>query len=54
MVTRVFQPVRHFHINRAVGVWECIKLEFYRRVGARCEDSKIRESGDMRRLARMY
>jgi ribosomal protein S3AE len=40
-------PLRYFHINKAVGVLECIKLEYYRRVAAPYEDSKIKESGDV-------
>jgi ribosomal protein S3AE len=40
-------PLRYFHINKAVGVLECIKLEYYRRVAAPYEDSKIQESGDV-------
>ena len=40
-------PLRYFHINRAVGVLECIKLEYYRRVAAPYEDAKIQESGDV-------
>jgi ribosomal protein S3AE len=40
-------PLRYFHINKAVGVLECIKLEYYRRVAAPYEDSKIREAGDV-------
>jgi len=40
-------PLRYFHINKAVGVLECIKLEYYRRVAAPYEDSKIQDSGDV-------
>ena len=40
-------PLRYFHVNKAVGVLECIKLEFYRRVAAPYEDMKIKESGDV-------
>jgi hypothetical protein len=40
-------PLRYFHINKAIGVLECIKLEYYRRVAAPYEDSKIKESGDV-------
>lgn len=44
VVTRIVKevyPLRYFHINRAVGVLECIKHEFYRRVAAPYEDTKI-------------
>ena len=50
VVTRMLKQIyslRYFHINRAVGVLECIKLEFYRRVAAPYEDKKILESGDV-------
>jgi hypothetical protein len=40
-------PLRYFHLNRAMGVLECIKQEFYRRVAAPYEDIKMRESGDV-------
>jgi hypothetical protein len=40
-------PLRYFHINKAIGVLECVKLEFYRRVAAPYEDTKIQESGDV-------
>jgi len=40
-------PLRYFHINKAIGVLECIKLEYYRRVAAPYEELKIQESGDV-------
>ena len=50
IVTKILKeiyPLRYFHINKAIGVLECIKLEYYRRVAAPYEDSKIKESGDV-------
>jgi hypothetical protein len=50
VVTRILKevyPLRYFHLNRAMGVLECIKQEFYRRVVAPYEDVKIRENGDV-------
>lgn len=50
LVTRILKevyPLRYFHLNRAVGVLECIKQEYYRRVAAPYEDTKIKESGDV-------
>jgi len=44
---REIYPLRYFHINKAVGVLECIKLEYYRRVAAPYEDLKIEETGDI-------
>ncbi|MCW3992570.1 MAG: hypothetical protein NWE79_07660, partial [Candidatus Bathyarchaeota archaeon] len=35
VITRMLKesyPLRYFNLNRAVGVLECAKLEFYRRV----------------------
>ncbi|MFH0831952.1 MAG: hypothetical protein V1886_03775 [archaeon] len=42
----VYEP-RYFNFNRAVGVLECIKQEFYRRFVAGYEDKKIKENGDI-------
>jgi len=50
VVTKILKavyPLRYYHINKAIGVLECIKLEFYRRVAAPYEDTKIKESGDV-------
>jgi len=50
VVTKMFKeiyPLRYFHINRAVGVLECIKLEFYRRIAGPYEDKKIKNCGDV-------
>jgi len=50
VVTKILKetyPLRYFHINKAVGVLECIKLEFYRRVASPYEDQKIKEAGDV-------
>ena len=50
VVTRILKevyPLRYYHINKAIGVLECIKQEFYRRVAAPYEDLKMKESGDV-------
>ncbi len=50
VVTRILKavyPLRYYHINKAIGVLECIKQEFYRRVAIPYEDQKIRENGDV-------
>jgi ribosomal protein S3AE len=50
VVTKILKeiyPLRYFHINKAIGVLECIKLEYYRRVAAPYEDSKIENTGDI-------
>lgn len=38
---------RYAHLNEAIGVLECAKLELYRRVAVPYEDEKIGESGDV-------
>jgi len=38
---------RYTHLNEAIGVLECAKLELYRRIAAPYEDGKIEESGDV-------
>lgn len=42
----VYEP-KYFNYNRAIGVLECIKQEFYRRRVADYEDQKIKENGDL-------
>ncbi|MEM3692453.1 MAG: hypothetical protein QXI39_00310 [Candidatus Bathyarchaeia archaeon] len=42
----LYQP-KYFNYNRAIGVLECCKLEFYRRCISPYEDAKIRENGDV-------
>jgi hypothetical protein len=39
--------VRYAHLNEAVGVLECAKLELYRRIAAPYEDDKRSETGDV-------
>ncbi|KAA0131810.1 hypothetical protein FYZ48_27155 [Gimesia chilikensis] len=39
--------LRYTHINEAIGVLECAKLELYRRIAAPYEDEKIASSGDV-------
>jgi len=50
IITRIFKavyPARYYHYNKAIGVLECIKQEFYRRVVAIYENEKIAENGDV-------
>lgn len=50
VLTRILKqvyPLRYFNINRAIGVLECTKQEFYRRVATPYEDRKIKECGDV-------
>jgi hypothetical protein len=39
--------LRYAHLNEAVGVLECAKLELYRRIAAPYEDGKRGETGDV-------
>ena len=50
IITRILKevyPLRYFNLNRAMGVLESCKLEFYRRVVGPYEDKKIEENGDV-------
>lgn len=39
--------LRYSEINEAVGMLECTKQEYYRRVASPYEDEKITENGDV-------
>ena len=39
--------LKYSEINEAVGVLECIEQEYYRRVAAPYEDTKIEQNGDV-------
>ncbi|MFZ5876250.1 MAG: DUF6899 family protein [Nitrospirota bacterium] len=41
--------LRYANLNEVIGVFECAKLELYRRVAAPYEDQKRAESGDVYR-----
>lgn len=50
VITKILKqlyPLKYFHLNRALGVLSAVKQEFYRRVVAPYEDSKIKENGDV-------
>jgi hypothetical protein len=38
---------RYNHVNTVIGVLECAKQEFYRRVASVYEDEKLQENGDV-------
>ena len=44
---RELYELRYSEVNEAVGVLECIKQEYYRRLAAPYEDLKIKENGDV-------
>ena len=43
--------LRYTHINEAIGVLECAKLELYRRIAVPYEDEKKKASGDVYKIA---
>lgn len=48
--TKLLKPFYHenYHdLNRAIGILESCKLEFYRRIVAPYEEKKIEENGDV-------
>jgi len=47
LLKKVYKP-KYFEYNRAIGLLECIKQEFYRRDVAEYEDLKIKEHGDVK------
>lgn len=50
VITKIIKevyPLRYYHINKAMGVLECVQHEFYRRVSAPYEDTKIEQNGDV-------
>ena len=40
-------PLKYKDLNAIVGMLECCKQEYYRRVVSPYEDSKIKENGDL-------
>lgn len=47
ILKKVYQPLKYKRINRAMGVLECIKQEYYRRVAEPYETIKQQENGDV-------
>lgn len=45
--------VSYATMNEIVGVMECAKLEFYRRIASPYEEKKIRENGDVFTLSNL-
>lgn len=46
-ILRQLYPARYFHYNRALGVLTAITHEYYRRVVAPYEDTKVQQHGDV-------
>ena len=47
LLKRLYRPPKYRRYNKAIGVLECIKLEFYRRMVSPYEDIKINDNGDV-------
>jgi hypothetical protein len=47
LVSKCYSHDSFFALNRAIGVLESVKLEFYRRIVAMHEDKKKEENGDV-------
>jgi predicted type IV restriction endonuclease len=47
LLKRLYQPPNYRRYNKAIGVLECIKMEFYRRMVGPYEEEKISENGDV-------
>jgi len=47
LLKRLYRPPSYRRYNKAIGVLECVKLEFYRRIVSPYEDDKIKENGDV-------
>lgn len=47
LLDKLIEPVSYTGINDMIGVLECVKQEYYRRVAAPYEDKKIRQNGDV-------
>lgn len=43
----MYKGKNYTHINDVIGVLECAKLEFYRRIAIPYEDEKIEQNGDV-------
>lgn len=40
-------PISYYNINEVMGILECVKQEYYRRVAVPYEDHKVQENGDV-------
>ena len=47
LLKNLYDPPKYRRYNKAIGVLECIKLEFYRRMVAPYEDKKTELNGDV-------
>ena len=47
LLVSLYPPVHYLPLERAIGLLECVKLEFYRRRVVLYEDIKKEENGDV-------
>lgn len=47
LCNKYLDEVRYSELNAIIGVLECAKMEFYRRMVAPYEDIKARQNGDV-------
>ena len=47
MLLKDLYALKYAEVNEAVGMLECAKQEYYRRVAGPYEDKKIKENGDV-------
>ena len=47
MLLKDLYALKYSEVNEAVGMLECAKQEYYRRVAGPYEDKKIKENGDV-------
>lgn len=47
LLKRLSKDLRYKKANELMGVLECVKQEYYRRIVGPYEDQKIKESGDI-------
>jgi hypothetical protein len=47
MFDSYIKELNYSNINQAIGIIECVKLEFYRRIASIYEDVKLEENGDV-------
>ena len=47
LLRKVYTPPKYYRYQKAIGLCESVKLEFYRRMVAEYEDEKIKENGDL-------
>ena len=47
IISRLYPPTTYSTLNSAIGVLECIKQEYYRRIVSKYEDKAIERNGDI-------